>query len=270
MIELFESDIKTNDRQSSKGNQLKWRKDNLWYKADSLGYEGLAEYVVSELLKKTSLNQNEFVLYTPVQIKYKKQIFNGVSSKNFLKDNWQIITLERLFLNKTGVSLNDSIWTIRDPKERLKFIVSSVENLTGLKDFGKYMNKIITIDAMFLNEDRHTHNLAVLMNEKEEFDYCPIFDNGACLLSDTVMDYPLDEDLYSLIDSVQGKTFSSSLEEQMNVSEILYGMNLKLKFTKKDVEEILSREEANIYSIDVKNRVKKVIFEQIRKYPYLF
>lgn len=109
MIELFESDIKTNDRQSSKGNQLKWRKDNLWYKADSLGYEGLAEYVVSELLKKTSLNQNEFVLYTPVQIKYKKQIFNGVSSKNFLKDNWQIITLERLFLNKTKINLNYSI-----------------------------------------------------------------------------------------------------------------------------------------------------------------
>ena len=175
-----------------------------------------------------------------------------------------------MFLNKTGVSLNYSIWTIRDPKERLKFIVSSVENLTGLKDFGKYMNKIITIDAIFLNEDRHTHNLAVLMNDEGEFDYCPIFDNGACLLSDTVMDYPLDEDLYSLIDSVQGKTFSSSLEEQMNVSEILYGMNLKLEFTKKDVEEILSREEANIYSIDVKNRVKKVIFEQMRKYPFLF
>ena len=63
--------------------------------------------------------------------------------------------------------------------------------MTGLKNFGVYLNKLFTIDAFFLNEDRHTHNIAVLMNEKGEFAYCPIFDNGAGLLSDTLMDYPL-------------------------------------------------------------------------------
>lgn len=26
------------------------------------------------------------------------------------------------------------------------------------------MNKLLTIDAFFLNEDRHMHNIAVLMN----------------------------------------------------------------------------------------------------------
>lgn len=41
MIELFEQDIKTDDRQSSKGNQLKWRNEDIWYKADYTGYEGL-------------------------------------------------------------------------------------------------------------------------------------------------------------------------------------------------------------------------------------
>ena len=30
MIELFEQDLKTNDRQSSKGNQLKWKNGNIW------------------------------------------------------------------------------------------------------------------------------------------------------------------------------------------------------------------------------------------------
>lgn len=30
MIELFEQDLKTDDRQSSKGNQLKWKKGNIW------------------------------------------------------------------------------------------------------------------------------------------------------------------------------------------------------------------------------------------------
>ena len=36
--------------------------------------------------------------------------------------------------------------------------------MTGLQNFGVYMNKLLTIDAFFLNEDRHMHNIAVLMN----------------------------------------------------------------------------------------------------------
>ncbi len=61
MVQLFEQDIKTNDRQSSKGNQLKWCRNNVWYKADYMGYEGLVEYVVSRLLEKSSLKQEEYV-----------------------------------------------------------------------------------------------------------------------------------------------------------------------------------------------------------------
>ena len=59
MIELFEQDIKTYDRQSSKGNQLKWENSGIWYKADFTGYEGLAEYMISHLLKKSSLLDDE-------------------------------------------------------------------------------------------------------------------------------------------------------------------------------------------------------------------
>ena len=56
MIELFEQDILLNDRQSSKGNQLKWQSQNgIWYKADYTGYEGL---VVSCLLGYSSLKRN--------------------------------------------------------------------------------------------------------------------------------------------------------------------------------------------------------------------
>lgn len=97
MIELFESDIKEENRKSSKGNQLKWKKGNIWYKADYLGYEGLAEYVISRLLTKSSLKMAEFVLYDLEEIKYKTQTFNGVKCTDFLKNKWQVITLERLF-----------------------------------------------------------------------------------------------------------------------------------------------------------------------------
>ena len=99
MIELFEQNERKADRQSSKGNQLKWENDGIWYKADCTGYEGLAEYMVSHLLEKSSLGKNEFVQYDYEQIKYKNVFYNGVKSRNFLYDDWQIITLERLFQN---------------------------------------------------------------------------------------------------------------------------------------------------------------------------
>lgn len=53
MIELFEKDIRTAD---TKGNQLKFERDGIWYKADNMGYEGLAECVISALLSDTSMD----------------------------------------------------------------------------------------------------------------------------------------------------------------------------------------------------------------------
>lgn len=51
----------------------------------------------------------------------------------------------------------------------MKFLVEQVERVTGLRNFGIYMNQLFTIDALFLNEDRHTHNMAVLMDGEGRF-----------------------------------------------------------------------------------------------------
>lgn len=268
MIELFEQNIRTNDRQSSKGNQLKWENENIWYKADYTGYEGLAEYVVSHLLEKSTLAREEFVLYDLEEMKYKSTTYTGVKSKNFLSEDWQIITLERLFKNFFGESLHQSILRIAGHKERLIFLVNQVERITGLKDFGRYINKLFTIDAVFLNEDRHTHNIAVLMNEDGKFAYCPIFDNGAALLADTTMDYPLDANVYKLMENVRAKTICNDFEEQLEISEELYGKNLKFYFTKGDIRKLL--ENTAIYPDKEKIRVETILYEQMRKYQYLF
>ena len=268
MIELFEQNIRVNDRQSSKGNQLKWENGGIWYKADYTGYEGLSEYMISHLLKKSSLAENEFVSYDLEKIKYGPVIYNGVKSNNFLHEDWQIITLERLFQNFFGESLYRSLYRIPEPADRLPFLVQQVERITGLANFGIYMNKLLMIDAFFLNEDRHTHNIAVLMNGAGDYSYCPIFDNGAGLLADTTMDYPLTEDVYSLMDHVQSKTICSDFDEQLDISESLYKMNLKFSFTKKDVTELLTN--ATSYPEEIRNRVEAILFAQMRKYVYLF
>lgn len=268
VIELFERDKKDFTRKSSKGNQLKWENDGIWYKADYCGYEGLAEYIISNLLKMSTLKADQFVLYNLEQISYKSVCYNGVGSKDFLKEGWQIITAERLYKSFTGQSLYEQTWHIVGAEERLAYFVGQMERITGLKEFGKYMNILLSIDAMFLNEDRHMHNIAVLMNSKGDYDYCPIFDQGAGLLSDTRMDYPIGEDVYSLIDSVKSKTVCESFDEQLEASEKLYGCNIRFDFTKKDVENLL--ESATIYPKKITERVKTVIFDRMRVYGYMF
>ena len=268
MIELFEQDIRSNDRQSSKGNQLKWSSSGNWYKADYTGYEGLAEYVVSALLQKSTLHPQEYVRYDPVQIQYKSTIYIGVKSADLLEEGWQIITLERLFKNRFNQSLTQSLWRIPDVKERFLFLSSQVERITGLKDFGIYLNKLFTIDAFFLNEDRHMHNIAVLMNQEGKFAYCPIFDHGAALLSDTTMDYPLGINVCEALSAVKSKSICNSLEEQLEASEEICGKHLQFCFSGKDVEEILAG--ADIYSDEIRNRVAEILYQQMRKYKYLF
>ena len=268
MVELFEQNIRTNERQSSKGNQLKWENDGIWYKADYTGYEGLSEYMISHLLEKSTLQEAEYIIYDTEQIKYKRNLYHGAKSHTFLKDDWQIMTLERLFKTVQNASLNSMLWRIENVENRLTFLVENVERLTGLRDFGIYINKLFTVDAFFLNEDRHTHNIAVLMNGEGKFAYCPIFDNGAGLLSDTTMDYPMEEDVYALMQEVKAKTISTDFEEQLDVSEKLYGCNLHFHFTKQDVRNYLERAEE--YPVQIRQRVEKIIFYQMNKYAYLF
>ena len=268
MIELFGQNIRTNRRQSSKGNQLKWENDGIWYKADYTGYEGLAEYMISHLLKKSTLAEQEFVCYDLEEIKYGTVIYNGAKSKNFLNEDWQIITLERLFHNFFGESLYKSMYRIPDHEERLRFLVQQVERMTGLQNFGVYMNKLLTIDAFFLNEDRHTHNIAILMNKDGRFSYSPIFDNGAGLLADTSLDYPLGKDVYLQIKEVRAKTISADFDEQLDLSEKLYGNHLKFHFHAKDVSDLLDG--ISIYSKEEKDRVRDILLSQMKKYAYLF
>lgn len=268
MVELFKQNIRTNIRQSSKGNQLKWENEGTWYKADYTGYEGLAEYVISHLLKYTNLNEDEYVLYEPEQIKYKRQIYKGVRSRTFIDGDWQIITLERLFKNVYNESLTSVLWRMSDVKERLEFLVNAIKNITGLNNWGEYICRLFTIDAFFLNEDRHMHNIAVLMNGKGDYKYCPVFDNGAGLLSDTTMDYPMEQDIYQMISEVKSKSVSQNFDEQLDVAENLYGQNLQFLFTKKNVSDIVNN--ADMYPPEERKRVELIIYSQMNKYKYLF
>ncbi|MBP3239515.1 MAG: hypothetical protein J6M92_03105 [Oribacterium sp.] len=268
MIELFSENLYEQGRQSSKGNQLKWNRDGYWYKADYTGYEGLSEYVVSKLLTYSNIHSEEFVLYDTEQIHYKNRDYLGCKSKDFLEGSGQLITLERLYKNQVGDSFYQTIFHFAEVEDRACFLVDTMERLTGIKGFGEYLVKLLIIDGFFLNEDRHLHNIAVIMDEQRKYHLCPFFDQGAALLSDISVDYPMGTDIYELMDSVHSKTISRDFEEQMETVANLYGDQLKFRFTKNHVRQIL--EEEPFYPEDVKKRVENIIYEQMRKYVYLF
>ena len=80
------------------------------------------------------------------------------------------------------------------------------------------------------------------MNQDGKFAYCPIFDNGCSLLSDTTTDYPLEEDIIDLIPQVQAKTLSTDFLEQLDAVEKLYGQKLHFDFNGQIIETLLREE----------------------------
>ncbi len=266
MVHLFEQEKKDDGRPSSKGNQLKFCRDGVWYKADYMGYEGLAEYTVSKLLRFSDLPESDYVDYEVEQIEYNGNVYNGCKSRDFA-DGRMLITLESLYKRSFGESLHHVLYQIEDPEEKLRVWTGQVEWMTGIADFGIYMSKLLTVDALFLNEDRHTHNIAV-MTDGKSFEPAPIFDNGLALLSDTMMDYPLSADPIEMMSKVKPSIFWDSFSEQADVAEKLFGTNVHFFFTYRDVCDIVNA--ADIYSEQIRKRVIDIVMQSRRKYAYLF
>ena len=60
--------------------------------------------------------------------------------------------MERLFHNFFQKSLYEAVWHIQSSVEdRFNFLVTQVERITGLKDFGIYLYKLMKFDAVFVN-----------------------------------------------------------------------------------------------------------------------
>ena len=253
---------------TSKGDQLKWKIGNIWYKSDYMGYEGLSETLVSHLLQKSTLS-HPFVLYQPVRIAYRGTLRSGCSSPDFLKANQMLIPLEKLYRQNTGDSLAITLAAFSEPAERIRFLADQMEHMTGIQNFGAYLTAMLEIDAFFLNEDRHTNNIAVLYDtETEQYSPSPLFDQGLCLFADISNDYPLDLPMDVCMERIEAKPFSSDFDTQLDAAEELYGIQLHFSFTAKDVCTELDSL-ADYYPLEIRQRVEQIIRRQMRKYGYL-
>lgn len=228
---------------SSKGIQEKWydQASDFWYKLDQFGYEALVETVISALLEQSSIETDTpftFVRYQMERIQVHGRERTGCSSKNFLRPGQALITVNRLLSSHLGKPLREKLTQLSSDKKRIAYLAEATADLTGLELFPQYLTLLFEIDALFCNDDRHLNNIAVLERDGK-YDYCPIFDNGAGLLSNTQLS-PMDIAPPALISALRARPFNTTFTRQMNPTRNLYGPQLTMpRVTAGELQEVL-------------------------------
>ena len=180
---------------SSNGNQIKWKHGNIFIKQNLLGYEDVAEVLVSHFLSFTDLKECEYVkYYSCIIYEDEKLIGNGCYSYDYIKDYTEVSVSSILdsHMLSHGVSYDELRWFLLD--------------IVGF-DVKNYLDKILSIDSITRNDDRHFKNISFLYKDGK-YICSPIFDNGSSCLSDTVS-YPMNIPIEDNFKSVYAKPFKS-------------------------------------------------------------
>ena len=262
-------------RKANTGTQPKWHIGNIWYKADDFNHEGLAETIVSEILKKSNLpllmnqwmpNKEHiaFAVYSPEMIEYSGKQVPGCKSENFLKDDDQLIeSIKLLRQNDLENMAKTYAESIKDVDLSIKEFVETVTKLTGLKDFDQYLTAMFELDKITLNPDRHFGNIAVLQRGGE-FLYAPVFDNGrAFALNDKLWDryYPAE----AVIEHVDALPFCDGFNLQTKkLEELSKNTYFRTSFGKDDMKRVLDAA-AIAYTDDILYRAEQVFDIQMER-----
>lgn len=252
------------DLTSSKGNQLKCKTNNRWYKADYLGYEGVAEYLSSYICQHSNIQ--DYVSYSLANITIPdiQKTFKGCSSENFLREGEELITADKLLSKYISKDFAERYKKLSLKQFILSF-VNDIENITQIDSFGADLTKMLELDMFILNDDRHFNNIAFIRDNSGSYRFAPIFDNGGAFLTDTTYDYPMGKSIYGLISNVKAKPFSTDFEKQVDICRELYGEQLQIS-KNIDISNIISNIEKS-YGTEIASRING-IYEQ-QKYLYM-
>ena len=226
---------------SSKGNQEKWLEHGRWYKLDQFGYEALAETFTSLLLARSRLEQDtpfRFTRYQMERLHVHGRDRTGCSSENFLRHGQSTVTLAHLYRQHLGHSLKEELEGLSSDKKRITYLAERTAEITNLSEFPQYLTMLFEIDALVLNDDRHLNNIAVI-EQDGRYDYCPFFDQGAGLLSNTQFS-PMDITPEALIRDLRARPFGTSFNRQMHTAQTLYGRQIQIqRFRREELMEML-------------------------------
>lgn len=188
---------------TSKGNQEKWVKDGKCYKKDQFGYESISEVLVSTLESCI-----EGFSYADYYLSSEKK-YSGCCYSELFNINGSEITLHRLLSQVVNTNVLYEEYENEDFLNMVEGILQSEYSISAHEYFGT----ICKLDSITLNDDRHTNNISFI-NRGSYFDFMPVYDNGASLLSD-LRKYPLDGAINGYIPWVSSKPFNTNFMVQV-------------------------------------------------------
>lgn len=225
---------------SSAGNLLKWtineNNKTIFIKTSTYNsynniwlYESYSEIINCRLFKELGIKNT--LMYYPCKIMLDNgEITLGCYSYSFLKEDETYISLAHL--HKIG-KLQNYMFTGIDGYKQCISDVKTVLNI----DYTNELNKIIILDYLVLNEDRHTGNFGFIYNYRtNKFKIAPIFDNGNSLFSlknIEGMSYTQKLDNY-----VKSKPFYYKHEMQLNMLNTKIKLNHNIEGTLQYIEEL--------------------------------
>ena len=164
--------------QSTQGYQHKYTSPNggYWYKEDLRGGEALAEVLISTFLRSCKyLSFQDFVPYDFKYTSVESFDLRTCVSPNFLQVGEQFISFKELL--SLVHSPTDNLVGF---EMKLDYIDSVFQQTVG-QSFREELLRLLTLDVMFRNTDRHLSNFGIILAPNGNIRFAPIFDNGLAL-----------------------------------------------------------------------------------------
>lgn len=160
------------------GYQTKYTSPNggYWYKEDLRGDEALAEVLVSTFLRSCHyMTSKDFVSYYIKHTSVESFDLRTCVSSNFLQKGEQFI------------SFKDLLSLVHLPTENLVGFDSKIDYIDSVfqqtvgQSFREELLRLLTLDVMFRNTDRHLSNFGIILAPNGSIRFAPMFDNGLAL-----------------------------------------------------------------------------------------
>ena len=151
-------------------------KEGYWYKEDFKGGEALAEVLVSTFLRSCHyMTSKNFVLYDFKYNSVNSFDIKTCVSPNFLQKGEQFISFKDLLSQVRPLTEK-----LADFNSKLDYIDSVYQQTVG-QSFREELLRLLTLDVMFRNTDRHLSNFGIILAPNGSIRFAPIFDNGLAL-----------------------------------------------------------------------------------------
>lgn len=152
-----------------KGDTIKYKVVNTWYKEDYFGYEAACSYLCSKLLYTARKADGSRVDYIPYTIREIDGKIYSVS-EDFLEEWKELYTLEDLYMRIRGCRLYDNL-SITDKTD---CIIEFMEKELNITDAGCCITLLIEWDALTLHPLRAMDDIYIIRDE-DMFYPAPVF-----------------------------------------------------------------------------------------------